>query len=162
MPDLKKAKWRNPAFWFLPSLLVLAIDQWSKYYAVHHLYLEQPYPLLPFFNLTLRYNMGAAFNLLSHWGGWQVVFLSTISILVIIIVSISLMRLAYPNRWVATGLSLLLGGAAGNLVDRLRFAYVIDFFDFHIYNWHYAIFNVADSAIVVGVFVLMVHMLFKK
>ncbi|MBS0350707.1 MAG: lipoprotein signal peptidase [Proteobacteria bacterium] len=151
---------REAAAWFLVSALVIVLDQFSKYLVMNYLYVEQPVTLLPFFNLILRYNQGAAFSFLGQAGGWQVLFLSLISIVVIIILLIWLLRLTYPNSWIACGISLVIGGAAGNLIDRLRFSVVIDFFDFHVSNWHYATFNVADSAIVVGVIMLLLHTVF--
>lgn len=159
---ITKTQWLKAFPWFFLSLVVVLIDQWSKFWVMHHLQAEHPFKVLPFFNLTLRFNTGAAFNFLGAAGGWQVFFLSLISIAVIIFMVVWLLRLSYPNLWTACALSLLLGGAAGNLVDRLRISYVIDFFDFHLWHWHYATFNVADSAIVAGVLMLMIQIFFKN
>jgi signal peptidase II len=148
--------------WFGLIALVILIDQISKYFILHHLYVGEQIKLLPVFNIILSFNPGAAFGFLNQAGGWQVLFFSGLSILVILILLIWLFRLSYPNAWTACALSFIIGGAAGNLIDRLRFSFVIDFFDFHINNWHYATFNVADSAIVAGVLMLLLHAFFKK
>ena len=148
--------------WFLLIILVIVVDQFVKHLIMHHLYVEQPLRVLPFFNLILRYNQGAAFSFLSQAGGWQVLFLSAISVIVILVLSVWLLRLSYPNAWTACALSLVIGGSAGNLIDRIRFSMVIDFFDFHIGNWHYATFNMADSAIVIGIAMLLLQTFFKK
>lgn len=148
--------------WFLLSVLVILLDQASKYWITHRLKLEESIRLLPFFNFTLRFNQGGSFGFLRGAGGWQIIFLSAVSIIVIIALSIWLLRLHYPNSWTACALSLVIGGAAGNLIDRLRLSSVVDFFDFHIGNWHYATFNVADSAIVIGIIMLLLQSLFKK
>lgn len=148
--------------WFLFSIFVILLDQASKYWITHSLQVEESMRLSPFFNFTLRYNQGGAFSFLREAGGWQIIFLSAVSILVIIALSIWLLRLHYPNTWTACALSLVIGGAAGNLIDRLRLGNVIDFFDFHIGDWHYATFNVADSAIVIGIIMLLLQNFLKK
>lgn len=154
--------YRKALPWFLLSIVVVVLDQWTKYLVLQHLYLEKVVQIFPFFNLILSYNTGAAFGLLGRAGGWQIIFLSLISIFVIILAVIWLLRLSYPNSWTACALSLLLGGALGNLIDRIRINTVIDFLDFHWRNWHYATFNLADSAIVAGVCMLMLQAFFKK
>lgn len=158
---INRSQLYKASLWFLLSIVVVLIDQFTKFLVVHHLTPAQAITLLPFFNIILRYNQGAAFSFLGGAGGWQVLFLSVISIVVIIALLIWLLRLHYPNSWTACALSLIIGGAAGNLIDRLRSAVVIDFFDFHIGNWHYATFNVADSAIVAGVLMLLLQTFFK-
>ncbi len=145
--------------WFLLIILVILLDQLSKYLILHYLHVGEPVKLLSVFNLILSFNPGAAFGFLNQAGGWQVLFFCVLSIVVILVLVIWLMRLSYPNAWTACALSLIIGGAAGNLIDRLRFSFVIDFFDFHISDWHYATFNVADSAIVVGVGMLLLQTL---
>lgn len=164
LPDMKLSllHYRKAFPWFLLSLVVIALDQWTKYLVLQHLYLEKAIRIFPFFNLALSYNTGAAFGFLGQAGGWQIIFLSLISIFVIILAVVWLLRLSYPNSWTACALSLLLGGAVGNLIDRVRIRYVIDFLDFHLGHWHYATFNLADSAIVAGVFMLMIQAFFKK
>ncbi len=159
---INKTQWLKAMPWFLISILIIIIDQCSKYIILKNFYLEENLRVLPFFNLILRYNQGASFGFLNQAGGWQVLFLSAISFIVIVILFIWLLRIAYPNAWLACALSLILGGATGNLIDRLRFHYVIDFFDFHVGAWHYATFNVADSAVVIGVAMVILQALFKQ
>ena len=152
-------QWRKAGPWFAVSLLVIILDQFSKIFIVNFFSARQSLRLLPFFNLILSYNQGASFGFLNQAGGWQVIFLSLISVVVIVGLIIWLLRLSYPNAWLACALSMILGGAAGNLIDRIRLHYVIDFFDFHLGNWHYATFNVADSAIVIGVIMIVLQSL---
>jgi signal peptidase II len=154
---INKAQLKKAAPWFGLSLLIILLDQLAKYFMVHGLESGQSLRIFPFFNLILSYNQGAAFGFLGEQSGWQIFFLSMISLIVIVILSIWLLRLSYPSPWTACALSLVIGGAAGNLIDRLRLAYVIDFFDFHLGSWHYATFNTADSAIVIGIFILLLR-----
>lgn len=141
--------------WLWVSVFIILIDQVSKYLVNKYLVLFQPMRLLPFLNFTLKYNTGAAFSFLGTAGGWQVYLLAAISLIVSIIVFIWLVRMKYPHWVMALSLSLILGGALGNLIDRLRYGFVIDFIDFHIGNWHFATFNVADSAISIGAVLLI-------
>lgn len=159
---INSLQFRKARPWFLLIILVMIVDQFTKYWVTHHLYIEEPVRVLPFFNLYLRYNQGAAFSFLKEAGGWQIFFLSGVSIVAIIALSIWLLRLSYPNSWTACALSLVIGGAAGNLIDRVRISFVIDFFDFHIGGWHYATFNAADSAIVIGIIMLLIQAFFKR
>ncbi len=159
---IDKQQWMKAIPWFVLALIIVGIDQWSKFMVMHHLQFEKPVPIFPFFNLVLRFNQGAAFSLFGQQPGWQILFLSCISILVIIVVSMWLLRLKYPDTWTACALSLLLGGAAGNLIDRLVNNYVVDFFDFHLGTWHYATFNLADSAIVASIIMLLMKTLFCR
>lgn len=159
---INKSQFYKASPWFLLSILVVVLDQLTKYWVVHHLYGGRSLQILPFFNLILSFNKGAAFNFLGQQNGWQVLFLSAISVIVIVALLIWLLRLSYPNTWTACALSLVIGGAAGNLIDRVRYSVVTDFFDFHIGNWHYATFNTADSAIVTGVVMLLLQTCFMK
>ncbi len=146
--------------WFSLSIIIILFDQITKYFANHYLTLNEPFFVLPFLNFTLNYNPGAAFSFLGNADGWQVYLLAGISIVVSIVIFIWLMRTQRSDWLQAFALSLLLGGACGNLIDRIRFSYVIDFIDFHIKNWHFATFNIADSAISVGAFLLIIKLLF--
>jgi signal peptidase II len=153
---ITQQQWYKTLPWFVLALIVIGIDQWSKIFVFHHLEFEKPLTVLPFFNVVLRFNRGAAFSILGQWHGLQIAFLSGISIVVIIFVFIWLLRLKYPDAWTACALALLLGGAVGNLIDRLMRHYVVDFLDFHLGSWHYATFNLADSAIVISVDMLLI------
>lgn len=148
--------------WLLLSVFVVVVDQLSKYWVLHTLSTGNTIHLLPFFNFIFSYNQGAAFGFLRQTGSWHVLFLSGISIIVIVGLLIGLLRLKYPNPWIACALALVMGGAIGNLIDRIRFSVVIDFLDFHIGDWHYATFNIADSAIVIGVIILLFKTFIRK
>jgi signal peptidase II len=145
--------------WLLVSLLVVFIDQWTKFYMVHHFVPGMPYYVLPVFNLTLSFNPGAAFSFLADMGGAQIWILSGVAILVSLMLMGWLYRTSPHLVGRCLGLSLILGGAVGNLIDRLRFGFVIDFFQFHAAGWYFAIFNVADSAVTVGAVLLMISLI---
>lgn len=136
------------------ALLVFVLDQASKFMAVRHL-TRQSIELAPFFNLTLAYNTGAAFGFLHDAGGWQNMFFVIVAIIVSIVIISMLRRLGANDVQVAVALMLVLGGAAGNVTDRLRFGYVVDFIDIYYGSWHWPTFNVADSAITLGAILLL-------
>ena len=142
--------------WLWLSLFVLAADQISKQLAESAIQLYERVALLPHLNLTLTYNPGAAFSFLSDQGGWQRWFFSVLAMVVTLVLVIWLRQLDRANRRTAVSLSLIIGGAVGNLVDRLLFGHVIDFIDFYYGQWHWPAFNVADSAITVGVVMMLV------
>jgi len=141
--------------WFAGAAGVVALDQVTKLWAMAALELYQPVALLPFFNLTLLHNTGAAFSLLSSAGGWQRWVFTGLAMAISVVVAIWLTRVARRARGTATALMLVLGGAIGNLIDRLRLGYVIDFLDFHAAGWHWPAFNLADAAISVGAVLLV-------
>ncbi len=118
--------------------------------------LHQPVPVIPFLNLTLTHNTGAAFSFLSDAGGWQRWFFAGLTIVVSIIIVVWLTRLKPGQRWLPVSLSLVLGGALGNLWDRLAIGAVVDFIDVYYGTWHWPAFNLADSAICVGAVMLVV------
>jgi signal peptidase II len=115
---------------------------------------------MPSFNFTLVYNSGAAFSFLSEAGGWQRWFFSLLTISICALLMIWLKRLDEHEKPAAIGLSLVLGGALGNLIDRLMYGYVIDFIQWYYYGYYWPTFNVADSAISVGATLLVVQGLF--
>jgi signal peptidase II len=119
-----------------------------------HLY--ESIALVPSFQLTYVHNSGAAFSFLSDAGGWQRWFFIALSSVVSVLISIWLVRLPTGLRWQAAGLALVLGGAVGNLVDRVLYGYVIDFLDIYYRSWHWPAFNVADAAITIGAVILLV------
>ena len=146
--------------WLWLSALVVVLDQATK--AMAELYLEAiaPVEVLPFFNLALAYNTGAAFSMLSDAGGWQRYFFIILTV-VVIVVLMRWLRQLHTNRGILPlGLALLIGGAAGNLIDRVATGAVVDFLDFHYAGWHWPAFNLADSAITVGVTLLVIDALF--
>jgi signal peptidase II len=146
--------------WLWLSATVVGLDQLTKLLADHHLTLYAPVALFPSFNLTLMYNYGAAFSFLSDASGWQRWFFIAIAIGISVFLVLWLRRLKQDERWVALSLALILGGAIGNVIDRIWHGYVIDFIDLYYASYHYPAFNIADSAITVGAVILVVHSLF--
>ncbi len=142
------------------ALLVLALDQATKLWAAAALDYAVPVVVLPFFNLTLVHNTGAAFSFLADAGGWQRLFFVVLSGVVSTVLVVWIWRLPRTARLLGIALALVLGGAVGNLVDRVAYGYVIDFLDFHAAGWHWPAFNVADSAISCGVVLLLADGLF--
>lgn len=141
--------------WLWLSLFIVALDQSSKWVVDHTLQLYQSVPLMPSFQLTYLRNEGAAFSFLSSAGGWQRWFFVALALTSSVAIGIWLGRLNRTQTREAIGWALVLGGAIGNLIDRLLWGYVIDFLDVYYGNWHWPAFNVADSAITVGVGLLL-------
>ncbi|MGH8596119.1 MAG: signal peptidase II, partial [Gammaproteobacteria bacterium] len=132
------------------ALLIVVADQGTKWLATNFLDYRTPLAVCPYFNLTLLHNTGAAFSLLAFAGGWQRWFFSALAILASVYI-VYLLRGSAPNATgYRTGLVLILGGAIGNLIDRLRFGYVVDFIQVYYQEWSWPAFNVADSAITIG------------
>lgn len=140
--------------WFLASIAVIICDQLSKYEISAWLEPYQPYPLIPMLDLTLAFNTGAAFSFLGSSGPWHHWFFVSLSTFVSMALFVWILRLASSERVQLLGFSLILGGAVGNLIDRLTRGYVIDFIEVYYKNHHFPIFNVADSAITVGVILI--------
>jgi len=141
--------------WLWLVLVVLVLDRYSKIWVIDHLVFFEPMKLLPFLNFTLAYNTGAAFSFLHAASGWQHWVLGGLAVVVSAIVFVWLSRLSSRARWMNIALCFIMAGALGNAFDRVLYGYVIDFIDFHIGDWHFAIFNVADSAICIGGFMLV-------
>ncbi|MCX7034545.1 MAG: signal peptidase II [Arenimonas sp.] len=159
--DLRSPPRPNATTWLWLSLLLIVADQATKWLAVTHLEYLTPVPVIDgFWNWTLVHNYGAAFSFLSDAGGWQKWFFSGLATLVSVAMALWL-RLTPRADWRnALPLALVIAGAVGNLIDRLRFGYVVDFVDWYVGKHHWPAFNVADSAIVVGA-VLLVLFSFK-
>lgn len=145
--------------WLELSILVVAIDLLTKYLATQHLELYVPEPVFPHFNLMLAHNTGAAFSFLADAGGWQRWFFGGIAVVVTSVMVVWISRLRRDQVWLSLALSLIIGGALGNLWDRMTLGYVVDFLDFYWGNWHFPAFNIADSAITVGAVMLIVDMI---
>jgi signal peptidase II len=141
--------------WLWLALAVAALDQVTKRLAIEGLSLHDPVPIIPFLNLTLTYNLGAAFSFLNQAGGWQRWLFIGLAIVVSLAIVVWLRRLPAQARWTAMGLSLILGGAVGNLIDRLRLGYVVDFIDLYYGHWHWPAFNIADAAITLGALIVI-------
>jgi signal peptidase II len=141
--------------WLWISLLVLVLDQASKLAIDSSMRLYESIPLLPFFNLTYVHNTGAAFSLLSEAGGWQRWLFAGLAIVMSGVISVWIWRLKAHETLMAIALSMVLGGAIGNLIDRIAYGYVIDFLDAYYQAWHWPAFNIADSAICIGVAIMV-------
>ncbi len=150
------------AKWLGISALVVLLDQLTKYLANTGLVYGEALPVLPFFNLTLTYNPGAAFSFLSDASGWQRWFFVVIALAASVLLIVWLRKLK-PQQWLlALALALVLGGALGNLIDRLWLGAVIDFIQLYYRNFYWPAFNVADSAITAGAVLLIWDALFVK
>lgn len=146
--------------WLLLSLLVIVLDQVSKQLAEAMMLVYETVPVMPFFSLTLVYNEGAAFSFLSDQGGWQRWLFVALAMAISLVLVGWLARLR-DERLLAISLALVIGGAVGNLIDRLLFGHVIDFLDFYYGSWHWPAFNIADSAITIGVLLLLLDSFFE-
>ncbi len=141
------------------ALVVALIDQVSKYWILGHFREYEVLTVWPVFNLTLVYNQGAAFSFLADAGGWQHYLFVGLALVVSVLLVVWLWRLPPERRLEAWGLSLVLGGALGNLVDRLVHGRVVDFLQWHWEERYFPSFNLADSAITLGVILLLIDAL---
>ncbi len=148
--------------WLWVSGLVIVFDQITKYIADNNLDLRVPLEVFSGLNMTLCYNKGAAFSILSNAGGWQRWFLMAVSFLFSVAVIVWLRDVDKSRKYLYWGLALILGGAIGNLIDRTMFGYVIDFIDVYYQYWHWPAFNIADSAISIGAGLLILDMFTYK
>jgi len=137
------------------AAVVFVSDQLTKYAAADYLLRHGEVKLAPFLSLVLVHNTGAAFGILSSAGGWQNIFFISIALIACIVILWAIRRLGPKDVLIVLGLMLILGGAAGNLTDRIIHGYVIDFIDVYFRNWHWPAFNTADSAITIGAVVLV-------
>lgn len=142
--------------WLALAALVVLLDQATKAWVLASFRLMESLVVMPFFNLVLVFNSGAAFSFLAGAGGWQKWFFVGLA-LAISAWLLGLLRKHAGERLLPTALALILGGAVGNVIDRLRFDAVVDFLDFHLAGYHWPAFNVADSAITVGVALMLWH-----
>jgi len=148
--------------WIWIAVIVFIVDQLTKYAALNYLMDYEPLVITRFFNLTLAYNKGAAFSFLNQASGWQLWFFGGLSLVVSIAILIWLKRLAYQQRWLNIALTFIVGGALGNLFDRICYGHVIDFIQLHISHFYWPVFNIADSAICIGAFMLVVDAFLKE
>ena len=146
--------------WLWLSLLVFVLDQASKLFFENSLSLYQQIVIIPdYFSWTLAYNKGAAFSFLASESGWQRWFFAAVAVVVSVVLVVWLKRLKANETWLALALSLVLGGAIGNLFDRVVYGHVIDFILVHWQNrWYFPAFNLADSAITLGAILLALDM----
>jgi signal peptidase II len=143
--------------WLSVTAVVVGLDQLSKAWIVRHYDYGASLALLPVLNITLRYNPGAAFSLLADASGWQRWLFTGLAVVLGAAIFVWLARVdGRKQRLLALSLSLILAGALGNLIDRLRIGHVIDFVDVHWKDAHFPAFNVADSAITIGAILMLV------
>lgn len=151
----------NALPWLLLSALVIALDQLSKLWALRSLEPGLPHPVIPgFLNWTLAFNPGAAFSFLADGSGWQRWFFVVLAAVISIVLVVWLARTPRRDVRNAVPLALIIGGAIGNLIDRLHASTVTDFIQMYYHQWSYPVFNLADSAITVGAVLLIAFGLF--
>ncbi len=146
----------NALPWLGLSSVMIVLDQASKWIAVDRLEFQQPVAFIPgFWNWTLTHNTGAAFSFLADAGGWQHWFFTGLALLICAGLGVALQRTARNDWRSALPFALVIAGALGNVIDRLRFGYVVDFIDWYWKQFHWPVFNIADSCIVVGAVMLV-------
>lgn len=146
--------------WFFISAVIVVLDLYTKHLVQQAFQYGEHLTITSFFDLVRYHNEGAAFSFLADAGGWQKLFFSAVSVVAIIVISY-LIRKHQTEKLFCLGLALVLGGAIGNLYDRVTLGYVVDFLYFHYQGFYWPAFNVADSAICVGVALLLLDS-FKK
>ena len=142
--------------WLSLTVLILIADQITKQLVVQNMDLYERIEILPFFNLFYIHNLGAAFGFLNDQPGWQRWFFSIITSLVSLGILFWLNKLKPSQKLLTIALVCILGGALGNLYDRVVFGYVIDFIDWHAAGYHWPSFNIADMAISLGALLLII------
>ncbi|WJY15640.1 signal peptidase II [Pectobacteriaceae bacterium CE90] len=143
--------------WLWLTLVVLVVDLGSKQWVMTHFQLGESFSLVPFFNLTYAHNLGAAFSFLADKGGWQRWLFAVIALAITVTLLVFMYRSDGRHKLNNIAYALIIGGAIGNLSDRLVHGYVIDFIDFHVNNWHYPIFNLADTSICIGALLIVLE-----
>ncbi|WP_288132559.1 signal peptidase II [Microbulbifer sp.] len=153
----------SPLRWYLLALVIIVIDIVTKVWAVDQFMYGPALQIIPgLLQFTYAENYGAAFSFLADAGGWQRWFFGAVAIGFSAVVIMWIWRLPAVKRWEPTALALILGGALGNLWDRILLGYVRDFISVYYGNWHFPVFNVADMAITVGAAMLVIELLFFK
>ena len=142
--------------WIWLAIVVVILDQLTKYIASTSLEMYQPVVVMPMFNWTLMHNTGAAFSFLHDAGGWQRWFFAVIAVVVSVVIVLWIKRLEQHEKWQAIALALILGGAIGNVIDRVWLGYVVDFIQVYYQQWYWPAFNIADSAISIGVAMIII------
>jgi signal peptidase II len=155
-------KYMMKILWFSLSFCVIILDQITKLWINNHFQLYDSQAIFPSLNLTLLYNPGVAFSFLADAGGWQRWFFTGLSSIISIFLITWIIRLDARQRWLSCAIALILGGAIGNLIDRVVYGYVIDFIDVYYRHWHWPAFNVADSAISVGAVMLFIDLFWEN
>ena len=158
---LLNADRRGRWVWYLLAVVIVVVDQASKDWVVQHFHLGERLNMLPFFDLTLVYNEGAAWSFLSDAGGWQRWLFTAISSIVSLVLIVWISRVSKHQRYLLIALTLILAGAVGNLIDRVLLGKVVDFLLVYYQHSEFPVFNVADSAITVGAFFLILDAFFQ-
>lgn len=151
--------WKGMLPWLGLTVVIIILDQISKRVILDTLALHEPVAVMPGFNLMLTYNTGAAFSFLSDAGGWQRWLFSGFAVIISAILLVWLYRLPRQASWLACALALIMGGAVGNLWDRVQYGHVVDFIQVYYQQWYWPAFNLADSAITVGAVMLIIDAL---
>jgi len=144
---------------YILVLILIAIDQISKWIAEANLAFQQPFNIVPLFSLYLTYNDGVAFSMLSWLGSYGLIALTTIVTIVLVVVW---QRVPRHHQLTLLGFAFVIAGAIGNLIDRVSYGHVIDFFLFHTQSWAFAVFNVADAFITIGAVAIIIDELFSS
>ena len=148
--------------WLGAAMAIVVIDQLTKLLAMQTLNYGDPVAIVPGLNLTLVYNTGAAFSILSEASGWQRWLFAAVALIVSVVITFWLRQVGSREWWLPIALTLILGGAIGNFWDRIRLGYVIDFIQVYYQQWSWPAFNVADSAICVGAVMLLLSGWIKR
>jgi signal peptidase II len=148
--------------WLALACVIVVIDQITKYMAVQWLNYGDPVAIVPGLNLTLIYNTGAAFSILSEASGWQRWLFAGVALTVSLVITLWLRQVGSGEWWLPIALTLVLGGAIGNFWDRVYLGYVVDFIQVYYQKWTWPAFNVADSAISVGAVMLLLSGWIKR
>ncbi|WP_119153092.1 signal peptidase II [Caldimonas tepidiphila] len=146
--------------WLAIALALIVLDQVTKALIVANYQLFEATPITGFFNIVRAHNTGAAFSFLAQAGGWQRWFFTIVGVVASVVI-VWLLRRHGGQRLFGWALTLILGGAVGNVIDRVMHGYVVDFLDFHAGGWHFPAFNVADIAISVGAALLILDELLR-
>ena len=148
--------------WLWLTALIVIIDLASKQWIVHHFHLGESWSLLPVLNISYVLNPGAAFSFLADSSGWQRWLFAVIAVAIVGLLLWFMSRIQASVRLLNCAYALIIGGALGNLFDRLVHGMVVDFIDFHVKNWHFPTFNLADSAICIGAALIVIDGLFNS
>jgi len=143
------------------ALLFVVLDQATKIWILNTLELYQDINVLPIFDITHVHNYGAAFSFLSDAGGWQRYFFTIIAVVVSVLLTLWMYQTPLKQKMLLTSYALILGGAIGNVMDRINYGYVVDFIHFYYQGWSFPAFNVADIAISCGAFLLILDAIFE-
>ncbi|KAA9132821.1 lipoprotein signal peptidase [Marinihelvus fidelis] len=148
--------------WLALAAVIVVLDLWTKHIAVQSLDMYRPVEVFSWLNMTLAHNTGAAFSLLANAGGWQRWLFTGLAVVITVVLLVWMLRLQRGEWRLGLALGLVMGGAIGNLVDRVRLGYVVDFIDVHVAGWHWPAFNLADSAITCGIIILLLDAFFSR